>query len=547
VNNNVFNTYFCYKGFMKQAAGIIFRSLVLILAGVAIGLLINNQRFTADDGDIYADGNTNKLNKVMDLVRKKYVDSINVDSVEGVTINNLLQKLDPHSVYLHQKQAQSLSEKLEGGFDGIGIESQILRDTMFITQVLPGGPAAKAGLPNGARIVTINGQPFSGTHLTSDKVNDAFTGKNDTGLELGIIAPADDKVKTYKIRRSRVVMSSLDAAYITAPATGYIKISKFGSTTDSDFRTALQKLKVRGMNKLVLDLRGNGGGYLNQATALADEFLPKNKLIVYTQGQHEPRTDYFATDSGLFEQGKLAILVDEHSASASEILAGSLQDLDRAVIVGRRSFGKGLVQEQFTFDDGSALNLTVARYFTPSGRSIQKSYSKGTENYRNELTERLQKGELYTAQNNLEDSSMTNPVAYHTSAGKKVYGGGGIMPDVFVPEDAAVNVPLIQDLARNQVFSAYVMDHMQPLLRNYTTPADFARYYTVDDITFNNFIQYASDTIKEIDSHDVSVAKNYLKVLLKAQAARFKWGNEWYYRITNQNDAGVMKAVAAVN
>jgi len=532
---------------MKQAAGIIFRSLVLILAGVAIGLLINNQRFAADDGDIYAEGNTNKLNKVMDLVRKKYVDSINVDSVEGVTINNLLQKLDPHSVYLHQKQAQSLSEKLEGGFDGIGIESQILRDTMFITQVLPRGPAAKAGLPNGARIVTINGQPFSGTHLTSDKVNDAFTGKTDTGLELGIITPADNKVKTYKIRRSRVIMSSLDAAYITAPATGYIKISKFGSTTDSDFRIALQKLKVRGMQKLVLDLRGNGGGYLNQATALADEFLPKNKLIVYTQGQHEPRTEYFATDSGLFEQGKLAILVDEHSASASEILAGSLQDLDRAVIVGRRSFGKGLVQEQFKFDDGSALNLTVARYFTPSGRSIQKSYSKGTENYRNELTERLQKGELYTAQNNLEDSSFKDPAAYHTSAGKKVYGGGGIMPDVFVPEDAAVNVPLIQELARNQLFSAYVMDHMQPLLRNYNTPADFAKFYNVDDITFNNFIQYASGTVKEIDAHDVNLAKSYLKVLLKAQAARFKWGNEWYYRITNQNDAGVMKAVASVN
>jgi carboxyl-terminal processing protease len=532
---------------MKQTAGIIFRSVVLLLAGMAIGLLINNHRFGADDGDIYAEGNTNKLDKVMNLVRKKYVDSINVDSVEGVTINNLLQKLDPHSVYLHQKQAQSLSERLEGGFDGIGIESQLLRDTLFITQILPGGPAAKAGLPNGSRIVTINGQPFSGTHLTNDKVNDAFTGKNDTGLELGLLSADDSTIKTYKIRRSRVIMSSLDAAYITAPATGYIKISKFGSATDADFRLALKKLKNAGMQKLVLDLRGNGGGYLNTATALADEFLPKGKLIVYTQGQHEPRTDYFATDSGLFEQGKLAVLVDEHSASASEILAGALQDLDRAVIVGRRSFGKGLVQEQFPFEDGSALNLTVARYFTPSGRSIQKSYKKGTESYRNELAERLQKGELYTAQNNLDDSSFNTSVPYHTSSGKKVYGGGGIMPDIFVPEEAAYNLQLIQDMGRNQLFSGYVVDHMQMLLKNYRTAADFSAYYNVSDADVNSFIMYASDTLKEMNPHEISIAKNYLKILLKAQAARFKWGNEWYYRILNQSDAGVMKAVAAVN
>ncbi|WP_345954401.1 S41 family peptidase [Mucilaginibacter sp. PAMB04168] len=531
---------------MKQTAGIIFRSVILLLAGMAIGLLLNNRQDEPDDAAIVT-SDKNKLDKIMQLVRKKYVDSIDVDSVEGVTINNLLQKLDPHSVYLQKKQAQSLAERLEGGFDGIGIESQLLRDTLFVTQVFPNGPAAKAGLPNGSRVVTINGKPFSGTHLTSDKVNEAFAGKNDTGIELGVLSLSDNTVKNYHVRRSHVTMSSLDAAYLTAPATGYIKISKFGSTTDADFKIALKKLKKAGMQKLVLDVRGNGGGYLNQATALADEFLPAKKLIVYTQGQHEPRTDYFATDSGLFEEGKLAVLIDEHSASASEILAGALQDLDRAVIVGRRSFGKGLVQEQFPFNDGSALNLTVARYFTPSGRSIQKSYKKGTDNYRNELAERLQKGELYVAQNNLEDSSFNNSVAYHTSAGKKVYAGGGIMPDVFVPEDAAVNVPLIQDLARNQLFSGYVVDCMQGVLKNYTTPADFAKYYTVNDIELNNFITYADAAVKNIDPHQVATARNYLKLLLKAQAARFKWGNEWYYRIMNQTDAGVMKAVAALN
>ncbi|MDT3403818.1 S41 family peptidase [Mucilaginibacter terrae] len=534
---------------MKQTAGIIFRSMILVLCGVAIGLLINRRSAALPPEDLTAySPNSNKLDKVMQIVRKKYVDSIDVDSVEGVTINNMLQKLDPHSVYLHQKQAQSLSEKLEGGFDGIGIESQLLRDTLFVTQVLPNSPAAKAGLPNGARVVTLNGKPFSGTHLTNDKVNDAFSGRSNTGVEVGILNP-DKTIKTYRVKRSRVSLSSLDAAYITAPGTGYIKISKFGSATDVDFQSALKRLKGKGMQKLVLDLRGNGGGYLNTATTLADEFLPKNKLIVYTQGQHEPRTDYFASDSGEFEQGKLAVLIDEHSASASEILAGALQDLDRAIIVGRRSFGKGLVQEQFTFEDGTALNLTVARYFTPSGRSIQKSYKNGVDSYRNDLADRLQKGELYSAQNDLEDTTANTGVTYHTTAGKKVYGGGGITPDVFVPEDAAENSRFILSLVRNQIFSGYVVDNMQNILKNYRTPDDFMRFYSVNDIEFNRFINYAnnSEFIKEIDVRDVTANKAYVKTFMKAQAARFKWGNEWFYRIMNQNDAGVTKAVAALN
>jgi carboxyl-terminal processing protease len=531
---------------MKQTAGIIFRSVIFLIIGIVIGVLFSNRPPNEDDTTLLA-ANSNKLEKVMQLVRKKYVDPVNVDSVENVTINNLLQKLDPHSIYLQKKQAQSLTEKLEGGFDGIGIESQILRDTLFVTQILPNSPAARAGLPNGSRIVTINGRPFSGTHLTSDKVNETFADSKDTGLELGVINPADGMLKKYHIRRGHISLSSLDAAYLAAPATGYIKISKFGAATDADFKVALTRLKKNGMQKLVLDLRGNGGGYLTAATALADEFLPKNKLIVYTQGQHEPRTDYFATDSGAFEQGKLAVLIDEHSASASEIVAGALQDLDRAVIVGRRSFGKGLVQEQFGFDDGSALNLTVARYFTPSGRSIQKFYRNGADTYRKELADRLQKGEMYVAQNNLEDSTSVNPSAYRTSAGKKVYSGGGIMPDVFVPEDAAVNVPLIQDLARGQVFSGYVVEQMQGILKNYATPSDFARFYSVNDYELNSFISYATQVLGSLDARQVNTARNYLKLLIKAQTARFKWGNEWYYRIMNQNDADLVKAIAALN
>jgi carboxyl-terminal processing protease len=532
---------------MKQTAAIIFRSVVLLLAGIAIGLLVSNHRFSGAEGDIYqVTGNNNKLDKVMQIVRKKYVDSINTDSVEGVTIDNLLHRLDPHSAYLQQRQAQSLTQQLQGGFDGIGIESQLLRDTLFVTQVYPGGPAAAANLPNGSRIITLNGQPFSGTRLTADKINDAFNGGTNADLTLGVKEQPWQSIKIFKIKRSRITLSSLDAAYITSPGTGYIKISKFGAATDEDFRTALNKLKASGMQKLVLDLRGNGGGYLNQATAMADEFLPKGKLIVYTLGQHEPRTDYLSTDSGVYEQGKLAVLIDEHSASASEILAGALQDLDRAVIVGRRSFGKGLVQEQFKFQDGSALNLTIARYYTPSGRSIQKSYKNGVDKYRNELVERQLKGELYTAQNNMEDSSFIDSAPYHTSAGKKVYGGGGIMPDIFIPEDPALATDLLFQLNRNKLFTAYAIDNMKPLLNRYANAATFASNYKVSDDELTRFIVYASRTLKQMDSHEIGISRNYLKLLIKAKAARFKWGNEAYYKILNQNDEGLLKAIAAL-
>ena len=483
---------------------------------------------------------------VLQLVRDTYVDSVNVDSIEGATVNDLLQNLDPHSLYLPPQQALSINERLEGGYDGIGIEYMLLRDTLVITMITPNGPAAKAGLVTGDRVIEVAHQKFSGTHLTQDRVNKAFRGKKDSELLLSVLHPDKKSLKLYTINRDRVDVSSLDAAYIAAPLTGYIKISKFAATTDADFRIALAKLKAQGMQKLVLDLRENGGGYLNTATALADEFLTKNKLIVYTKGVHEPRTDYLATDSGSFQQGKLAVLIDENSASASEILSGALQDLDRAVIVGRRSFGKGLVQEQFPFGDGSAINLTVARYYTPSGRSIQKSYKNGIESYHNELADRVRKGELISERSNLNDTSFRVASSYHTSKGRKVFSGGGIMPDIFVPEDTAQNTMLLQELADRQLFTAYVIDHMQPLLKTYASADDFLKKYTVNDQGLTDFIVYASQTIKEMDSHEILISKPLLKTLLKSFAARFKWGDEAYYQALNADDETLKKGIEAV-
>jgi carboxyl-terminal processing protease len=527
---------------MKKSAGIIFRSFILVLAGITIGMAISNGHFFGHD---FSTHNSDKMAKVLQLVRQKYVDSVNVDSVESVAANNLLQNLDPHSMYLPQQQAQSINEKLEGGFNGFGIEYQLLRDTMIITQIYPGGPAEKAGMVTGDRVMAANNKKLSGTGLSVARIDRIFTDAKDKEIAFNVLAP-DAKTKLIKIKRAYVDLSSIDAYYMAAPTIGYVKISKFASTTDPDFRNALADLKTQGMKKLVLDIRGNGGGYLNTATALADEFLSKGQLIVYTKGIHEPRTDYFATDSGEFQQGKLAVLIDEYSASASEILAGALQDLDRAVIIGRRSFGKGLVQEQFPFSDGSAVNLTVARYYTPSGRSIQKSYAGGIDNYHNELNARMNKGELFSEQSNLNDSIFKKQSPYHTASGKKVYSHGGIMPDIFVPEDTTQSTDLIQQLDDNLLFTAYVIDYLQPALSKYAKADDFVKGYTISDATIDSFIVYASATIKEMDSNEIAISRPTIKTMLKAYAARFKWGDAAYYQTINDDDTAFKTAIAAV-
>jgi len=527
---------------MKRAASIIFRSLILILLGVAIGLVLgDNLRpgFSVRKGS--------KVSKVLQLVHHNYVDSVNTDSLEGITVNNILQNLDPHSLYLPPQQAESINERLDGGFNGIGIEYQLLRDTLIITQVYDGGPAMQAGIITGDKVIDVDGKRFSGTHLNQQLVSKAFRGEKDSMIALAVLGPNEKSVKVYKIKRGHVDLSSLDASYMVSPNIGYFKISKFAATTDEDFRSALKKLQADGMNKLVLDLRGNGGGYLNSATELASEFLEKGKLIVYTRGVHEPRTDYFATDSGLFHNGKLAVLIDEYSASASEILAGALQDFDRAVIVGRRSFGKGLVQQQFGFGDGSAVNLTVARYYTPSGRSIQKSYKGGLESYRNEVNERMQKGELFSEENYLADSAFKKATAYHTAKGRKVYSGGGIMPDVFVPADTTVSTQLIQELGDQQLFNAFVIDKLQPVLNSFNADDTFLKNYNVSNDQFDDFITYASKTLKEMDSNEVKVSRDNIKLLIKAFAARYKWGDTAYFQVLNSTDGTLKKAIAAID
>jgi carboxyl-terminal processing protease len=527
---------------MKRTAGIVFRTLILILIGVTIGLLIGDSSIGGGKLGFNLSG-PDKISRVLDLVSNKYVDSVNTDSIEGVTVNSLLQNLDPHSVYLPAQQARSINERLEGGFNGIGLEYQLLRDTLVITQVNTDGPAAKAGITVGDCVIRVNGKPFSGTKLTIERISKTFRGEKDTQITLSIRRNTSKTLRDFVVKRDRVTLSSLDAAFNVGDA-GYIKISKFASTTDIDFKLALAKLKAAGMKKLVLDLRGNGGGYLNTATAMADEFLPNGKLIVYTRGIHEPRTDYFATDSGNYETGGLTVIIDEYSASASEILAGALQDLDRATIVGRRSFGKGLVQQQFPFGDGTAVNLTVARYYTPSGRSIQKSYKNGVASYRHELSDRVRKGELLTAGSNLSDSAFLGASPYHTTKGRKVFSSGGIMPDVFVPADTSQGTQLVDQLAENQLFTGYVIDRLQAIISRYPTADNFISKYNITEESMHDFMTYASKTLKYINIHELHLSSNIIKTLLKANAARFKWGNNAYYRVLNNDDVTFKTALA---
>jgi carboxyl-terminal processing protease len=532
---------------MKRAAAIIFRSIILIFTGIVIGLAISDGNFTGRHlPNPFA--KDDKLEKTLQLIHDKYVDTVNLARYEGEAINNILQNLDPHSMYLPPQQAESINERLEGEFNGIGIEYQLLRDTMFVTQVYAGGPADKAGIRNGERIISVDHRPFSGSRLTFERVGKVLHGAKNTSIDLGI-APMRGKpvVRHCKVTRGHVDLSSLDAAYMVSADVGYVKLSKFAATSDADFRLALSKLKKEGLKKLVIDLRGNGGGYLTAATSLASEFLPAGKMIVYTKGVHEQRTDYFASDSGMFQQGNLAVLIDEYSASASEILAGCLQDLDRATLVGRRSFGKGLVQEQFPFGDGSAINLTVARYYTPSGRSIQKSYKNGTESYHNEIADRMQKGELYSAANTLKDSSFRSSLSYRTAKGKKVYSGGGIMPDVFIPADTNTNTELIQELNNRQLFTAYIIDRLYPVLKKYPDQDDFVKHYFPTEQDLDNFIVYSSATIKEMDSVEIKISRNNIKKLLKAYMGRFKWGDNAYYRVINSDDPALVKAVQVVS
>lgn len=494
-------------------------------------------------------GKNKKVNKILSLIRKNYVDSINVDSLEDLAIDEILENLDPHSLYLPPVQAKTQSENLEGNFEGIGIEYYLLSDTLIVTQVRPDGPSEKAGILKGDKIVAVNGEALKGKELLATNIIQNLRGKKGSKVQVTVVRAGEDQKKQFEIVRDRIIVSSIDVAYLINPETGFIKISKFGANTDEDFVKELEKLGKQGMKNLILDLRGNGGGYLNSATALADQFLEDEKLIVYTKGLHEPRTDYTATDNGLFEKGELIILIDEGTASASEVVAGAIQDLDRGIIVGRRSFGKGLVQEQFAFDDGSAMNLTVARYYTPSGRSIQKSYEKGVDDYKDELNKRYEKGEYVSIDSvNADTTFLKSTLKYKTAKGRTVYGGGGIMPDYFIPLDTSYYSPLYRKVNQAASVPDFVYRKLINRIKiaNYKDVNDFIANFQVTDELLKEFYTLSAIDPGKINKPNTAASISKIKSDIKAMLARYYFKEEGFYKVVNNNDASIKKALALI-
>ena len=483
------------------------------------------------------------LQEVMNLIQNKYVDDIKMNALSDSAIMAVLNKLDPHSIFIPAEELQSVNEDIAGNFFGIGIEFNIFDDTLHVINVIPNGPSAKAGLVIGDKFLTVNDSAIAGKKITTEQVRKLLRG--DLGTKAVVTVLRRGKQQTFTIERGVIPVSSVDASYIIANSIGYIKLNKFSQVTYREFMKALEDLQKQGMQKLILDLRGNGGGVLDEATAIADEFLAGDKLITYTEGKHIPKREYRCQREGLFEKGELVVLADEGSASASEVLMGALQDWDRATIIGRRSFGKGLVQEQYDLSDGSALRLTVARYYTPIGRSIQRPYTNGEKAYYDEINNRFKDGEVLSADSVRNDTTKI----FITKNGKKVYGGGGITPDIFIPLDTAAYNPTITRLFIKGTISDYAYRYYlqnAALVSKFKSPSDFNNNFLFTEENWKQFMSTsAKDSIvlNNLNAKD----KSDLLVRIKSSLARQIWRNEGFYQVMNKQDKTVQRAVETLS
>lgn len=478
------------------------------------------------------------LQEALDLIQDRYVDSVKMDSLQNDALNDVMNHLDPHSVYIPASNLSEMNEDLVGNFQGIGIEFNIFDDTVHVLYVVPNGPSDKAGLHIGDKILKVNDSSVVSKIMPSADIRKLIRGTSGSKVKLTVLR--DATIQYYDVTRGTIPLPSLDAAYMMEDGTGYIKLNKFSETTYSEFMRAMENLQKQGLQKLILDLRGNGGGFITQATNIADEFLDGDKLIVYTEGTNIKRQDYRAGKEGVFEKGKLVVLVDELTASASEILAGALQDWDRATIIGRRTFGKGLVQEQYGLTDGSAIRLTVARYFTPSGRSIQRPYDKGKKVYMEELYDRYENGEMLTA----DSIHLSKDKPYKTNGGKTVYGGGGIMPDIFVPIDTSLFTRSVTRLYLDGRFNNFVYKYYiqhQPVFNQYKTPSELATKYQNTEDAWEQLVNYAMKDSIRLAKIPESDKKN-IQNRIKAYLARLKWRTQGFYEVNNLYDPIVQKA-----
>ena len=460
---------------------------VCVALGIIMGTFYANH-FSGNRLNIINSG-SNRLNNLLHIIDDQYVDNVNIDSLVDKAIPQILSDLDPHSVYITAKDVQAANDDLKGSFSGVGIEFNIRQDTLHVQNVVKNAPAERAGILAGDKIVRIDGKPFVGKEVTNEEAMRRLKGPKDTKVRIGVVRFGQKKIKEFTVVRGDIPQKSITATYMLNDETGYIRIKNFGETTYPELLIALAKLSQSDFKNLIIDLRDNTGGYLQSAVQMANEFLPKNKLVVYTQGRKSQRQDYISDGHGSYQKIPLVVLINEGSASASEIFAGAMQDNDRATIIGRRSFGKGLVQQQMAFTDGSMIRLTIARYYTPSGRSIQKPYIAGDdEEYGQDIYSRYQHGEFFS-----QDSIKHTGPAYHTGLGRVVYGGGGITPDIFVPEDTLGMTSYFKQAGMSGLilqFAYIYTDNNRQKLSRYKSMPELAAYLNKQGLV-EQFVAYA--------------------------------------------------------
>ena len=513
---------------------------VCVIIGIMIGSFYANH-FSGNRLNIINSG-SNRLSNLLHLIDDQYVDKVNIDSLVDVAIPQILADLDPHSVYISAKDAQAVADDLKGSFSGVGIEFTIRKDTIHVQNVVKNGPAQRAGILAGDKIVSVDGKPFVGKIVTNEEAMRRLKGPKDTKVKLGVMRYGQKAVKYFTVTRGDIPQKSITATYMLDKNTGYIKVKSFGETTYPEMLIALAKLSQEGFTNLVIDLRDNTGGYMNSAIQMANEFLPKDKLIVYTIGRKAPRQNFPSDGHGSYQKIPLVVLINEGSASASEIFAGAMQDNDRATIIGRRSFGKGLVQQQLSFPDGSMIRLTIARYYTPSGRCIQKPFTAGdNKDYEEDLLTRYQHGEFFS-----QDSIKHHGPAYHTSIGRTVYGGGGITPDIFVAEDTLGMTSYYKQAAMSGLILQYAFtytDNNRPKLNTYKDMMSLSKYL-VSQNTVEQFAAYADHNGLKRRNLMIRKSHKLLERFINSRIIYNMLDDEAWTEYINADDPTIAKALS---
>ena len=519
----------------------IFASCILCLAAVSA-----HGQFRINSGD---DSPIRKLQFAEIAISNLYVDSVDEKKLVEDAIRGMLDKLDPHSSYMTPKEVKDANEPLNGNFEGIGVQFNMIEDTLLVIQPVTNGPSEKVGIIAGDRIVSVNDSAIAGVKMSKEEIMKRLRGPKGTKVKLGVIRQGIKDRLTFTVVRDKIPVKSVDAVYMIRPEIGYIRIGNFGATTHQEFLQGLKTLRDQGMQHLILDLQENGGGYLKAAVDIANEFLQRNDLIVYTVGRKVPRTEYKADGGGVFRQGKIVVLVDSYTASAAEIVTGAIQDQDRGYVVGRRSFGKGLVQRPIDLPDGSMIRLTIAHYYTPSGRCIQKPYEKGNQkDYAMDVVNRLKKGEL-TNQDSIHFADSLKFLTLHRQ--RTVYGGGGIMPDYFVPLDTTRYTPLHRQLAAKGIIIQqnlrYVDNHRQQLKNQYPAFDKFKKHFDVPQSLVDDIIaEGKKQKIEPKDDAELQRTMPYLRLQLKALIARDLWDMSEYFSVFNEESEIVKKALEVI-